>query len=276
MTAYLRGLRFPSGDGGARDTLATPWLQDRPGGSAGWAAIPAGPGLVADGGSRVRVGARAAARQRRRRRHGPNRCFCLQTSSHAASAGTRAPRSRPARLHSGQMSPCLDKTGPLSSPTAGLGGKEQSSCNTVVPSHADTKPLQLDAKGPTTRSVNGRGSAIPARREHVSCTTLFGTCPLLIRLIAAKSSNDCRTSAASARRRPGRPHGHGVRAQGQFRLDHGQLARTSISGCKIPHSSRGASRKAIVPLTASLVDPTPETYLITVYCSKPTAARGLT
>jgi hypothetical protein len=46
---------------------------------------------------------------------------------------------------------------------------------------------------PLARSISNRTRGLLARREHVSCTTLFGSRPWLIRVRIVKSSNGHRT-----------------------------------------------------------------------------------
>ena len=108
----------------------------------------------------------------------------------------------------------------------------------------------------------------PGRRDPVSCTASFGSPPWLIRLLVRKSSNDCRTSAASSRGAWHRGRSsRATRAWWASRL-RGTSMPVRTSSLHARSRGRGTLRELVdrsTP-TASLVDP----------ALPPSSARSLT
>jgi hypothetical protein len=124
----------------------------------------------------------------------------------------------------------------------------------------------MHAEGIPDGLHQGRSSGIPGRREHVSCTTspcgswscswagTFVRCQIIKRgsnfwsFIACSCWRAASGSGDVLCRRWCEDSG------GNFGID--SSVRPLISGCKIPQTGRGASRKEDrTPPTASLVDP---------------------
>jgi len=125
------------------------------------------------------------------------------------------------------------------------------------------------------------GAALfPARRALVSCTTLFGTRAWLIRLLAAKSSNDCRTFGASARRvvaggLEDRRWSRWESSGGNFGID-SSIRTTASSLDARSRKVAGVHRARTIALRPTASLPATGPSRVKTVCPKLRAARGLT
>jgi hypothetical protein len=170
----------------------TPWLQDRPCGSAGWAAhSAAGPCRVWLHGRRMGVVCEYGSWRAAVRRRPHDTMLWLPSPRHASVMGISAPHGciaakyRPAPGPRNTSISC-SQTKPAAPGTVATHG-------TIQHNHIPALRPYAVLDEPHARSTSNRTRGLLARREHVSCTTLFGSRPWLIRLRIVKSSNGHRT-----------------------------------------------------------------------------------
>jgi hypothetical protein len=160
----------------------TPWLQDRPCGSAGWAAISAGLRRVWLHGGRMGVVCCEPWRVRAAARQGQQDTSCLSFSSICTAMGPYAcpPRGSTAAAADQRHSCWPQGTRPSHERNK---GPSPSSCwYECIHSTAYRPRLSLAPRPPGHEQQ--AGGWFLARREHVSCTMLFASWAWLLRLCA--------------------------------------------------------------------------------------------